>query len=80
MPGVLKRFTEDNSYLSAADEQENILATYRVDFNKYCGRAGTEQISKVFETVPRIIGRKVTHSKIDSDAKAQQTKRAINLL
>jgi len=33
MPGALKRFTEDNSYLTAADEQENILATYRVDFN-----------------------------------------------
>ena len=80
MPGVLKRFTEDNSYLTAADEQENILATYRVDFNKYCGRAGTEQISKVFETVPRIIGRKVTYSKIDPDSKAQQAKRAINLL
>lgn len=80
MPGVLKRFTEDNSYLTAVDEQENILATYRVDFNKYCGRAGTEQISKVFETVPRIIGRKVTYSKIDPDSKAQQTKRAINLL
>jgi uncharacterized protein len=80
MPGVLKRFIEDNSYLSAVDEQESILATYRVDFNKYCGRTGTEQISKVFETVPRIIGRKVTYSKIDPDAKARQTKRAINLL
>jgi uncharacterized protein len=80
MPGVLKRFTKDNSYLSAVDEQENILATYRVDFNKYCGRAGTEQISRVFETIPRIIGRKVTYSKIDPDAKAQQTKKAINLL
>ena len=80
MPGVLKRFTKDNSYLSAVDEQENILATYRVDFNKYCGRAGTEQINRVFETIPRIIGRKVTYSKIDPDAKAQQTKKAINLL
>jgi len=80
MPGVLKRFIADNSYLSAADEQENILSTYRADFNKYCGRAGTEHIGRVFETAPKIVGRKVTYSKIDPDAKAQQIKRAIILL
>jgi uncharacterized protein len=80
MPGILKRFIDDNSYLSAEQEQETILATYRADFNKYCGRAGTNHISKVFETVPRIIGNKVTYSKIDPDARAQQIKNAINLL
>ena len=80
MPGVLKRFIDGNSYLSATDEQENILSTYRADFNRYCGRAGTDRITRVFETVPKIIGNKVTYSKIDPDAKAQQIKRAINLL
>jgi len=80
MPGVLKRFIEDNSYLSASDEQENILSAYRVDFNKYCGRAGTEHISRMFEIAPKVVGRKVTYSKIDPDAKAQQIKNAINLL
>lgn len=80
MPGVLEKFIDDNSYLSAIDEQENILATYRIDFNKYSGRAGTGHITRVFEMIPRIIGRKVTYSKVDPDAKAQQIKRAINLL
>ena len=80
MPGVLKKFIEDNSYLSASDEQENILSTYRVDFNKYCGRAGTEYIDRVFETAPKVVGRKATYSKIDPDARARQIKNAINLL
>jgi predicted AAA+ superfamily ATPase len=80
MPGVLKKFIEDNSYLSASDEQENILSAYRVDFNKYCGRAGTEHIGRMFEAAPKVVGRKVTYSKIDSDAKAGQIKNAINLL
>jgi predicted AAA+ superfamily ATPase len=80
MPGVLKRFIDGNSYLSAAEEQENILSTYRADFNRYCGRAGTDQITRIFETAPKIIGNKVTYSKIDPNAKAQQIKRAINLL
>jgi predicted AAA+ superfamily ATPase len=78
MPGVLKRFIDGNSYLSAADEQENILSTYRADFNRYCGRAGTDQITRIFETTPKIIGNKVTYPKIDPDAQAQQIKRAIN--
>jgi hypothetical protein len=80
MPAVLKLFIDGNSYLSAADEQENILSTYRADFNRYSGRAGTDQITRIFETVPKIIGNKVTYTKIDPDAKAQQIKRAINLL
>ncbi len=80
MPGVIKRFIEDNSYISASHEQEDILSTYRADFNKYCGRAGTEHINRVFETAPKIVGNKVTYSKIDPDAKAMQIKRAINLL
>ena len=80
MPGVLKKFIADNSYLSASDEQENILSAYRVDFNKYCGRAGTEHIGRMFEAAPKFVGRKVTYSKIDSDAKAGQIKNAINLL
>jgi dTDP-4-dehydrorhamnose reductase len=67
-----------NSFLSAADEQENILSTYRADFNRYCGRAGTDQITRIFETTPKIIGNKVTYAKIDPDAQAQQIKRAIN--
>jgi len=80
MPGVIQKFIEDDSYLSASDEQENILSTYRADFNKYCGRAGTQYINRVFETVPKIVGRKVTYTKIDPDAKAEQIKNAINLL
>ncbi len=80
MPGVLKRFIDDNSYLSAAEEQESILSTYRADFNKYCGRAGTEHISRVFDMAPRTISGKITYSKIDPDAKTEQIKRAINLL
>lgn len=35
---------------------------------------------RIFETAPKIIGNKVTYAKIDPDAKAQQIKRAINLL
>jgi predicted AAA+ superfamily ATPase len=80
MPGVLKRFIDDNSYLSAADEQENILSTYRADFSKYSERAGTDHISRIFESAPKIVGNKTTYSKIDPDAKAQQIKNAINLL
>jgi predicted AAA+ superfamily ATPase len=80
MPGVLKRFIDDNSYLSAAEEQEDILSTYRADFNRYSGRAGTDHITRIFESTPKIIGNKVTYAKIDPDAKAQQLKRAINLL
>lgn len=52
MPGVLKRFIDGNSYLNAADEQENILSTYRADFNRYSGRAGTDQITRIFEAAP----------------------------
>ena len=35
---------------------------------------------RIFETAPKIIGNKVAYAKIDPDAKAQQIKRAIDLL
>jgi hypothetical protein len=63
-----------------ADEQENILSTCRADFNRYSARAGTDQITRIFETTPKLIGHKVTYAKIDPNAKAQQIKRAINLV
>ncbi|MBF0433288.1 MAG: ATP-binding protein [Fibrobacteria bacterium] len=80
MPGVLKTYLNTNSIIEACEEQDDIIATYRDDFNKYCGRAGTTHLDSVFDTIPRYVGKRVAYSKLEPDAKSEQVKRAITLL
>ena len=80
MPGAINLFIKNNSLQYAIQEQESILSTYREDFNKYCGRAGTDRITKVYDSMPLIACNQINYSKIDPDVQSKQIKKAIELL
>jgi len=80
MPGVLKRLIEENNPVAAQNELEDIISTYRNDFSKYMGRTDPDVLHRTFDALPRCIGRKVTYSKIDPEARAFEVKKAIDLL
>lgn len=80
MPRAIGSFLETNSFLDVREEQRSIVQTYRTDFNKYCGRAGIEEIEKVFAALPRLVGKKTVYNHIDPDARPEQVRRAIHLM
>ncbi len=57
-----------------------LLTGYREDFHKYHRRVPIERLQHLFEQLPREIGRKWVHARVESDAKAGQVSNALKLL
>lgn len=80
MPGVLRNLIEKKDPVSAINELENIISSYRADFTKYKGRIDPDILHRTFDALPRLVGRKTSYSKVDPEARAGQIKQTINLL
>lgn len=80
MPKVIQTFIDSQSMLEVSLAQGNLVQTYKADFPKYGKRINTQRLDKIFESVPRQVGRKVIYQNFDQDSKAREIKRALELL
>ena len=58
----------------------NLLATYKDDFNKYNGRLSIERLNEVMKSVPLFLGQKFMYSKVNSEVQSTSIKQALDLL
>ncbi len=80
MPEAGQVFIETKDYRQVREIQRSIIGTYRDDFQKYSTRSELSRVKMVFDTLPRICGKKVKYSEINPDEKSRDLKRAIELL
>lgn len=80
MPEAARVFAETGSFAAAGSVHASILETYRDDFAKYGTRSEIAQLRRVYGFVPGAVGKKFKYSRVDSDARSRDVKRALELL
>jgi len=60
--------------------QQDLIATFRDDFNKYSKRIKTENLHKVLRSVPDQLGNKFVTSRVDAALRSGEVKNALALL
>ncbi len=80
MPEMVKDYINNKDLMNCQNMQVGLLQTYRADFGKYARTAQHKYLQKVFDAAPRLIGKRVKYSSIDSDAKSRDLKNALDIL
>lgn len=80
MPAAVTTWIETRSPVEVNRVHRELVTSYRADFSKYRKRANVERIGKVFDSLPRLVGRKFMPSQIDREEKALGLRDAFRLL
>lgn len=80
LPAIVKDWVQSQSFLQVGERQQNIITTYKDDFAKYAKQATHERLEEVFNSVPRLLGKKFKYSAINRDLPSIMVKNALNLL
>jgi hypothetical protein len=80
MPAVIDAWIKDKDPVICQRIQDEIIESYQIDFHKYAKAHETPHVSKVFETIPAMLGKKFIYSHIDKDSRIEAIKNALLLL
>jgi predicted AAA+ superfamily ATPase len=80
LPSVVKTWLDHNDLTLCQSVQDEILLSYRQDFNKYTKTRQLMNVERVFANIPAQLSEKFTYTKIDRDLKAASLKEALLLL
>ena len=80
MPAVISAWLAYKDLQICLDLQDEIIQTYKQDFEKYARGKLIDKVETVFNAVPNYLGEKFIYSKIDPDLRAATFKEALNCL
>ncbi len=80
MPAVLQEYCETGDILACQRIQRAIIDTYQDDFAKYSRKLKHRYLVKVYNAVPKMIGRKFVYAHVDNTIKSRELKEALVLL
>lgn len=80
MPAAVVEYVKTESFLRAREQQMDILATLKSDFDKYKTRVAPDAIRATFTSVARQTGEKFSYSSSQSETSCAQAKTCVWLL
>lgn len=80
MPEAVKTFLAEGSLVGVREVQEQILQTYVADFPKYNSRVNYDRVQRVFSSAAAQVGKKVVFQRLDTESKARDVRRVLDLL
>ncbi len=80
MPEAVLKWTETRNLKTIRRIHNNLLDTYRQDFNKYATSKKIQYVEKIFESVPRLLGQKFRYVSVDREIRSRVLKQALELL
>ena len=80
MPAAVSRWITSHSLQEVSQIQNDLLATYQDDFNKYRGRIELERLAEVMKAVPQLLSEKFVFSKINPKVQTASLKQSLDLL
>ena len=80
LPEAVLAHCESRSPLEVAAVHRSIADTYQDDFAKYARGTELTRLQRLFRSIPRTVGRKVTYRNLDPDSRAEEVRAAIDLL
>lgn len=80
LPGAVLSWTETHSPAAVAEIHQDLINTYLDDFNKYADRIPTERLHKIFQSVPRLLGKKFKYVRVDREERSTALRQALDKL
>ncbi len=80
MPESVESFARVRSYKAIEKIKSGIIETFRLDFNKYHGKAAPRLLTIVFDAMPRLLGKKLIYARIDSTYRSGELGNAVEQL
>ncbi len=80
MPEAVHTFVEHGSFKDVERIKSGIVDTLRLDFHKYHGKADTRLLTKTFDSIPNLMGKKLIYSRIDKTRKSADISKAVQQL
>lgn len=80
MPETVAQYAASRSLKAAEKTKTGIIETFRLDFNKYGGKADTRLLRLAFDAIPRLAGKKLIYSHIDPHARSNDLAQAVEQL
>ena len=80
MPESIASFKESGSLRDVERIKAGIIETFILDFNKYGSKANPVLLKKIFNSLPRMQGRKVVYSNIDPHVRSKDLAPALDQL
>jgi hypothetical protein len=80
MPEAILKYLRSGQFSDVIPVQRSIISTYLDDFSKYATEKALLRLQKVFNYIPRSVGKKIKYSNISRDEAARELRFAIELL
>jgi predicted AAA+ superfamily ATPase len=80
MPAVVQEYCETGDMISCQRIQRAIVDTYQDDFGKYAKKLKHRYLNKIYNAVPKMVGRKFVYAHVDNSIKSRELKSALELL
>lgn len=80
MPEAVSTWIKTSSLEALSEVHNNLINTYQDDFAKYAGKISTTYLEEVLYAVPKLLTKKFVYSHVNSTARHESIKQALNLL
>ncbi|MXX38745.1 MAG: DUF4143 domain-containing protein, partial [Gemmatimonadetes bacterium] len=80
MPEAVAAYSATRHFADVTPVHQSIVDTYQDDFAKYASARVRLRLQRVFNYVPRAVGRKIKYTQIDREETARELRVAIDLL
>jgi predicted AAA+ superfamily ATPase len=80
MPEVVNAWIADRDPVICQSLQDSIIESYQIDFHRYAKQHEIPYVSRVFETIPAMMGKKFVYSQVDNQTRAESIRNALLLL
>ncbi len=80
LPSAVQSWINEESPQQINKIHNNLLTTYRDDFNRYRGRIGLERFEEIINAVPKLLSRKFTYTEVNRDIQSLVIKQALTLI
>lgn len=77
---MVQEYCETGDMISCQRIQRAIVDTYQDDFGKYSKKIKHRYLDKIYNAVPKMVGRKFVYAHIDNTIKSRELKGALELL
>ena len=80
LPEAVSRYAATGAREEVARVHRSLAGTYAADFSKYARSADLERLQRLFSATANSVGEKVRYSRLDPEARAEPTSRALGQL
>ena len=77
MPAVVREYCETRDIIACQRIQRAIIDTYKDDFGKYSRKLKHRYLNKIYNAVPKMVGRKFIYARVDNTIKSRELKEAL---